>query len=192
MPVSCLPCTKRKVRCDREKPCSHCKRRGDVCEYPNLASTSRNSPRTKAVGTSESRRIEKLEEYIRRLGGDPNHIQSSARLSPTPLNERSSLEHALSVDKLIPDQETGRHEGGSSSTPITSFRNSEQARLVEHNEETTYVEAFVPIQPILFLKTDENLDADRSGTAGARPSDWLTAIPSPQGNTTIKDSAPHC
>lgn len=33
-PVSCLPCRARKVRCDRQKHCGNCKRRGEDCTWP--------------------------------------------------------------------------------------------------------------------------------------------------------------
>lgn len=54
---ACEPCAKRKVRCDREEPCSNCKRRKqDRCVYPEL---------------SPADRIKELETLVRTLGGDP-------------------------------------------------------------------------------------------------------------------------
>ena len=39
---ACQPCAKRKVRCDREEPCSNCKRRKqDQCVYPEVSPTER-------------------------------------------------------------------------------------------------------------------------------------------------------
>lgn len=55
---ACEPCAKRKVRCDREEPCSNCKRRKqDHCNYPELSPTDR---------------IKKLEVLVRALGGKPD------------------------------------------------------------------------------------------------------------------------
>lgn len=65
-PVSCIPCAKRKVRCDKVQPCCHCKRRRqDTCVYPELSGTNHQLLR------EHIERIEKLELYIRSLGGNP-------------------------------------------------------------------------------------------------------------------------
>lgn len=54
---ACEPCAKRKVRCDKEEPCSNCKRRKhDHCTYPEITPVNR---------------IQKLEALVRDLGGDP-------------------------------------------------------------------------------------------------------------------------
>ncbi|KAK9781353.1 hypothetical protein SCARD494_14126 [Seiridium cardinale] len=54
---ACEPCAKRKVRCDREEPCSNCKRRKqDRCSYAELPPVDR---------------IRKLEDLVRSLGGSP-------------------------------------------------------------------------------------------------------------------------
>ncbi|KAK8062969.1 C6 transcription factor [Apiospora hydei] len=67
-PISCTPCAKRKVRCDRLQPCCHCKRRPqDNCVYPEPAAES--TP--ERLPNDVSDRIGKLERYIRSLGGDP-------------------------------------------------------------------------------------------------------------------------
>ncbi|KAI1849973.1 hypothetical protein JX266_004352 [Neoarthrinium moseri] len=55
---ACEPCAKRKVRCDREDPCSNCKRRKqDRCSYPEPSPVDR---------------IRKLEDLVRSLGGNPD------------------------------------------------------------------------------------------------------------------------
>lgn len=56
--VSCIPCSKRKVRCDRQEPCAHCKRRKiENCTYPD---------------ESPAARIKHLEALVRSLGRDPD------------------------------------------------------------------------------------------------------------------------
>lgn len=32
--LSCIPCARRKIRCDRTEPCSHCVRKGEFCDFP--------------------------------------------------------------------------------------------------------------------------------------------------------------
>ena len=162
-PVSCTPCAKRKVRCDKCQPCSHCKRRkGDVCVYPVERA---NGPDSRPEAYSE--RMEKLELYIRRLGGDPQLIgqifksgdavqESSACCPPTEarhIGETASTSH--SKDKT---SRMKRKEG-----PI-----GEKSGLVEHDEEVTYIEAYVPNRVLGFSRNAANDSIpDQCGTAGA-------------------------
>lgn len=60
---ACLSCAKRKVRCNKEEPCSNCKRRKtDHCTYPGL---------------SPQERVKKYAALVRSLGGDPDDIYES-------------------------------------------------------------------------------------------------------------------
>ena len=71
---ACEPCSRRKVRCDKQQPCSNCKRRKqDHCVYPEATPVDR---------------IKKLESLVRSLGGDPSIEDSRpskrARGGPSP------------------------------------------------------------------------------------------------------------
>ena len=71
--ISCVPCAKRKVRCDRVQPCCHCKRRPqDTCEFPVGAFDSSDGLDGAAL------RIAQLEAYVRRLGGDPKQANQTS------------------------------------------------------------------------------------------------------------------
>ncbi|THX15404.1 hypothetical protein D6D13_02061 [Aureobasidium pullulans] len=77
---ACEPCARRKVRCDKQQPCSNCKRRKqDQCTYPEAAPTDR---------------VKRLEFLVRSLGGDPNSDGSRtpkrARLGPSPVETQSN------------------------------------------------------------------------------------------------------
>lgn len=126
--LNCLPCAKRKVRCDRLQPsCSHCRRRrGDICQYPPSSSTGNNTQ----INKTQSERIEKLEKYIRSLGHDPDQVISTPKTS----NNDISIDNSISSQKNL--------QTASSCAVPASSRHSEQARLVEHDEKTTYIEAF--------------------------------------------------
>ena len=52
---SCEGCHRRKVRCDRKKPCTNCTRAGWTCTYPTLRKDSSN------------RKIQSLEDIVSRL-----------------------------------------------------------------------------------------------------------------------------
>ena len=135
-PVNCTPCAKRKVRCDRGQPCCHCKRRkGDVCVYP-LHRT--NGPVSRPEDYPQ--RIEKLEVYIRHLGGDPQLIEQIVESDGTDVRESSTT---------CPPTEA-RHIGETASPVMkTSYmkRTEEPIRkrsgLVEHDEQLTYIETYV-------------------------------------------------
>lgn len=112
-PISCTPCARRKVRCDRLQPCCHCKRRPqDNCVYPEQTAGSAHERPTEDA----SERIEKLERYIRSLGGDPDEASRSGR-------------RAIG-------------EPGSSNTPRLDRipMHPKTSSLVTHNEEVTYIE----------------------------------------------------
>jgi hypothetical protein len=71
---ACEPCSRRKVRCDKQQPCSNCKRRKqDQCIYPEATPIDR---------------IKKLESLVKSLGGDPSvedsRPQKRVRTGPSP------------------------------------------------------------------------------------------------------------
>ncbi|KAK1641482.1 hypothetical protein BDP81DRAFT_419049, partial [Colletotrichum phormii] len=45
-PKSCVPCRERKVKCDKELPCSTCDKRGhpDLCEYESSTHSAASHP----------------------------------------------------------------------------------------------------------------------------------------------------
>lgn len=72
-PVSCIPCAKRKVKCDRLQPCCHCRRRpNDQCVYPTSSETSNSQLE------SQAERIRQLEQYVQELKRDLRHIPEGA------------------------------------------------------------------------------------------------------------------
>ena len=89
----------------------------------------------------QTRRIEKLEQYIESLGGDPVNVIESATSGSTSLQE-PVVSIDMSVDCLKLGDNTGRLRDGASGIANEGSQCSEQARLVEHDEETTYVEVF--------------------------------------------------
>lgn len=67
--AACVPCFKRKMRCDRQTPCANCRRRRDQsekCHYPTASSSDSVAELTQ--------RLEKLEEYVRATGADPDEV----------------------------------------------------------------------------------------------------------------------
>ncbi|KAH8667074.1 fungal-specific transcription factor domain-containing protein [Xylariales sp. PMI_506] len=143
MPFSCVPCAKRKVRCDRVKPCSHCRRRrGDICEYPVAIGALRVDPGRFGMTSDQSGRIERLEEYIRSLGVDPNEVARGERIASANSKERIIPNEVSQLNSSVSAQITTRQPVESHSTATgRDLLSSEHARLVEHEDQTTYIEA---------------------------------------------------
>jgi hypothetical protein len=77
---ACEPCSRRKVRCDKQQPCSNCKRRKqDQCIYPEATPIDR---------------IKKLESLVKSLGGDPNieenRAPKRARTGSSPVEQQDA------------------------------------------------------------------------------------------------------
>lgn len=95
-PVSCETCRKKKLKCDRDYPCSNCVSRGTTCIFTGkrgLATPSRSSePDDAAVLRSENaaikERLEKLERIV--LSGstpsssETRHSSSRRPVLPSP------------------------------------------------------------------------------------------------------------
>lgn len=87
---ACLPCAKRKVRCDRKGPCSNCKRRkGDKCTY---------------LDVSPNEHIKKLKTLVRDFGGDPGAIDKDS------LKQKSSF-NVQNLAQTLHGQESSAVEG---------------------------------------------------------------------------------
>lgn len=132
-PVSCIPCAKRKVRCDKLQPCCHCKRRKyDTCVYPVVNEVAN------ARLEGYARRIEELERCVRSLGGDPNQVEQPDN------NETRSAEEIPSTTRT---NDTDRFSCSGTATLRTTNRPSsgQTSGLASHDDmEATYIETWVP------------------------------------------------
>ncbi|KAB8342972.1 hypothetical protein FH972_022567 [Carpinus fangiana] len=84
---ACVPCAKRKVRCDRLEPCTNCRKRsGDQCTY--LAPLPRRRGPRGAAEAATLDRLSKLEDMVRDMGGDPQI--ALPKPSPVPPSRRAA------------------------------------------------------------------------------------------------------
>jgi hypothetical protein len=94
---ACEPCAKRKVRCDREEPCSNCKRRKkDHCSYAESSAEKTGKPENAARPFGSN-----LSEEGGRLG-----LSNNATVSPaanSTISPHQSQEAATPVDKNSKD-----------------------------------------------------------------------------------------
>ena len=153
-PITCIPCAKRKVRCDKGQPCSNCKRRkNDVCAYPVQRATGGESHSEKSA-----QRIERLESEVRRLGGDlqlAEQIVESGNVDTQETNTRSSSTKANSL-------------GNTTSAKRTEGSIGRSAGLVEHDEQVTCIEMYVKFWALTSAgEVANDCVSDRCGTAGA-------------------------
>lgn len=134
---SCIPCSKRKVRCDRGEPCTHCKRRKtDTCAYPQLRGRYPASP-SASNGPVEAQqaRIAQLTQYITSTGGE--RVQApltptTNTTSPVAGSEDVTLGNTASADNA---NKTG--------CDVAPSRRHPEAGLVEHDKLVTYLETYV-------------------------------------------------
>ena len=116
---ACMPCAKRKVRCDRADPCcSNCKRRKqDKCVYPEL---------------SPNDRIKRLEALVRSLGGDPEDDPQTAK------------ERLDAATASVQTNSSARPDGGWIwYGSIKNPRDGLKPYLTGEGEGKTYVESYV-------------------------------------------------
>lgn len=117
---ACDPCAKRKVRCDRNEPCSNCKRRKqDHCTYADI---------------SPAEKIKLLEAQVRSLGGDPsNLIQAGGTLAEA--SQRPSTNQEQGGIRI--NQTPTRHIGPKATDPV----------LREEEGQLFYLESYVLLIP---------------------------------------------
>ena len=113
---ACQPCASRKVRCDRQEPCSNCQRRKqDQCVYAELSPTER---------------IKELEVLVRSLRGD------SEQRVPDDHEQAKTKDASASSRAQPPQNDT------SGDVPLRSGTNP---IIVKEDGESVYLESCVPL-----------------------------------------------
>lgn len=87
-----------------------------------------------------SQRMEKLELYIRRLGGDPQLIEQSIESNQTDVRE-SSTGYTTTEARRI--GETASPVGKAPYMKRTEEAIRKRSGLVEHDDQVTYIESYV-------------------------------------------------
>ena len=120
-----------------------------MCVYPGERTI-------KSDGRPEdySQRIDKLEAYVRRLGGDPQLLVEQIDEDGQNDVEQSATCNASTGSHQVEKTASPRRSASKASCiKRTNGHNSTQARLVEHDEQVTYIEAFVAIRLFAIVKT---------------------------------------
>ncbi|GAA5970294.1 hypothetical protein JCM21900_001034 [Sporobolomyces salmonicolor] len=110
--LSCQECRRLKLKCDREWPCSACRKRGcaDICPT-GVSKPPGRAVRVQAEMHAMVRRIDDLEKMVRDLGGGDQ--------IPPPLQLEIATRRATSFSKeLEAEIEDASAEGSSETTPM--------------------------------------------------------------------------
>ena len=109
---SCKECRRRKIKCDRNHPCSYCVKVDIQCIYPSVEGPSRpqQRPKTTSPAVSESAtRIQVLEDQVQRLEARLAEMESravvsrSASSSASPSSTSSAARRAKRPASALPD-----------------------------------------------------------------------------------------
>lgn len=92
-PRSCVTCRRRKVRCDKNSPCSNCVKQGIECVFPGPGRAPRK-PR-KAPDSELLSRLRRLEGVVKSLGlGE--HVEENSGISTNPPRAMSLVQDQVS------------------------------------------------------------------------------------------------
>lgn len=111
---NCLHCRRRKIRCDRHNPCSHCTRAGLDCVFPvsGRLPTRRNTSSGAAVHDAKRKQTELL--------GRVRHLESIVTQLHEQLGRRFEEESCINSSLATSTSGSGSHKDlpGSQGTPL--------------------------------------------------------------------------
>ena len=115
---SCVRCSDRKVKCDRQYPCSACVRHNVQCVFRAPPPPRRRPKRAKDLNLKE--KLKRYEGLLQNLGVDPNlladnadttistrivgsetHIIRDGLLLPTPASSTTELERPIATSQVL-------------------------------------------------------------------------------------------
>lgn len=87
---------------------------------------------------NNTQRVERLKDYIRRLGGDPQSIEQSLESGETNIEGSSTYGPTPEARSVVATASPGRSKDMEGMEgPI-----AQKSGLVEHDEQVTYIEAY--------------------------------------------------
>ncbi|KAJ6263695.1 hypothetical protein Dda_2264 [Drechslerella dactyloides] len=137
--LSCLPCRYKKLKCDRQHPCSACSKRGEgsSCTFNatgNIANgTNGGVTKSSSSGTAESKKAEvqaklqKLEDLVQQL------IQSGAVIPKADSRDRAGSRGRVSTDKAASENPTSGEPAIVESTVDNEKEDSTKSSIYDLN-----------------------------------------------------------
>ncbi|KAI1426071.1 hypothetical protein F5Y12DRAFT_306523 [Xylaria sp. FL1777] len=140
-PWSCFPCRRRKIRCDRRYPCSHCSKGNLACGFPVSGRTpTRRHDLPSFTSKTEKQddllgRLRRLEGFVAKLGSE---LQGGNQDSEDSLHGSSQ---ALNLEMPSSSRSQSGIGGKHSQTILAELAQvtDELGTLVIHNNESVYV-----------------------------------------------------
>ncbi|KAI0971062.1 hypothetical protein F4678DRAFT_91371 [Xylaria arbuscula] len=135
-PWSCFPCRRRKIRCDRRYPCSHCSKGDLECGFPvsGRTPTRRHDLPSFAAKTEKKNdllgRLRRLEGFVAKLGSELQGANQDGEASPH--DDNRALNPEMPLKDKSQDGTEARHRDLARIT-------DELGTLVIHNNESMYV-----------------------------------------------------
>lgn len=142
-PRSCVVCRQRKVKCDRQQPCSNCTRSACVCVYP----TGRGRAPKRARRVADAQLVDKLarlESIVQHLAAEngPGLVKGSSQPQSTdaPEQSRSTPEYGLTPDSSAQHETSGAATSISGrSSPVPFSIETSMSRLIIDDKKSYYV-----------------------------------------------------
>ncbi|PTB66025.1 hypothetical protein BBK36DRAFT_1160141 [Trichoderma citrinoviride] len=176
-PRSCVTCRRRKVRCDKQMPCSNCRRALIPCVFPAPGRAPRQhrpkDPNAPPKATSQRevelvKRLKKLEGIVEELSGQIE-IETGARVSSagaspsndgSPSTQRAKSSSLSAMTSGLADHGDGHSAGDGSESPMMRESRKQLGRLVLNDNKGTsrYVSSG------FWSRLNDELDAIREET----------------------------
>jgi len=168
---SCVVCRTRKVRCDRQSPCSNCLRANIACVFPstdrpprwarrlnrvsnNAASNAQPTQLPDPAATQVMERLRNLESLVKDLSGQLEQANAAA------LSAASGSSGVNSPESSSHDRDTDHQGGGSSSTNAGNIQKQFGRLVLQDANRSRYVSSgFWSIvndevcQPVMFKRS---------------------------------------
>lgn len=124
---SCIRCSDRKVKCDRQDPCSACKKHNVQCTFRPVQQSQKRQKRLKREFLID--RLQHWEAFLKEQGLNPDAIPHPEADRPTDSRRGDSEPVDNSLNLLTPSSFTSELKSYLSKKPISSDR--ERAQFVD-------------------------------------------------------------
>ncbi|KAF9582522.1 hypothetical protein BGW38_000107 [Lunasporangiospora selenospora] len=190
IPIACVTCRHKKIKCDGQVPCSHCEKHRAECVYP-----AANKPISHEYVEALESRLRSTESHLLKLlahGLQPSGSTDAADTNPHPPHT-SICTSSLTVD----DNPFGCSPQGHQDPIATELHLAEQQPLIKDHA-IDLVKAIMGklkidsngsarhLSPLHSLQTGPHASSDEAGPAGQTPNPETTAtLPKPSAPTAI-------
>ncbi|KFY92776.1 hypothetical protein V498_04746 [Pseudogymnoascus sp. VKM F-4517 (FW-2822)] len=148
-PLSCEPCRRRKVKCDRNQPCGQClQTRTASCTYSSIPPTvSRRTRKTISPASFSGQSSTGIPNRVRSIPSSLSTHASSSGLSPRSSNLSITSRPSSYGAPLVESSESQREETLRNKELLDRIRNLEEQLAISKSEGTTNSPSSIPKAP---------------------------------------------